>query len=212
MKYISYISKVWKLSLIKTIYYNFKFKMYKMPLLIAKKSIVKIQKNSKINIANGRLEFGLDFLPRGSTSLKMGQNSQFNINGPAYIGNSCRITIEDGAKLVLGSDIFINENSRITAYTEIRIGDGCWIAWDVNIIDTDFHHIIENKKRKLRDAAVIIEDNVWIGARAIILKGVTIGSGAIIAAGAIVTRDVPSKCLAAGNPAKIIKKNVKWMI
>jgi len=122
--------------------------MYKIPFLIAKKSIVKIQKNSKINIADGRLEFGLDFLNRGKTSLKMGRNSQFNINGSACICNGCRITIENGAKLVLGSGTFINENSRITACTEIRIGAGCWIAWDVNIIDTDFHNIIENKKKR----------------------------------------------------------------
>jgi acetyltransferase-like isoleucine patch superfamily enzyme len=209
---MKYISKVFKLSFIKTIYYNFKFKMYRIPFLIAKNSIIKVHKDSKIHIANGRLEFGLDFLNRGKTSLKMGQNSQFNINGSACICNGCRITIEDGAKLVLGSDTFINENSRITAYTNILIGNGCWIAWDVNIIDTDFHNIIENEIIKKRNADVIIKDHVWIGARVIILKGVTIGTGAIIAAGAVVTKDVPPKCLAAGNPAKIIKENVEWVI
>lgn len=54
-------------------------------------------------------------------------------------------------------------------------------------------------------APIIIEDNVWIGERAIILKGVTIGMGAIVATGAIVTKDVPPYSVVAGNPAKIVK-------
>ena len=204
--------KLMKLSLIKTVYYNIKYKLYNMPLLIARRSIIKIKKHSMIHISNGRLEFGLDFLDKGRTSLKMGVHSQFIINGSACICNGCRITIEGGAKLVLGRDTFINENCRITACTEISIGDGCWIAWDVNIIDSDFHQINENSTIKPKTAPILIEDKVWIGARAIILKGVTIGKGSIIAAGAVVTGDVPSNCLAIGTPAKVIKKNVEWMI
>ena len=209
---MKFILKVSRLSVFKTIYYNFKYKLNGISFLIARNSIVKTRKNSEINITKGKLEFGLDFIDRGKTSLKMGQNSQFNINGPVCICNGCRITIEDGAKLTLGSHTFINENSRITVYSEIRIGDGCWLAWDLNIIDTDFHCVKENNTVKPKVACIVIEDNVWIGARAIILKGVTIGSGAIIAAGAIVTKDVPAKCLAAGNPAKVIKENVEWII
>jgi acetyltransferase-like isoleucine patch superfamily enzyme len=142
----------------------------------------------------------------------MGENSQLSIHGPACICNGCRITIEDGAKLILGSGTFINENSRITAYSEIRIGDNSWISWDVNIVDSDFHQIKENGFLKPKHVAIFIEDNVWIGARSIILKGVTIGNGTVIAAGAVVTRDLPSKCLAAGNPAKINKENIEWII
>lgn len=209
---MKYLLKALKLSFLKTLYYNLKFKLYKTPFLIARGSIVKIRKNSRIHITGGSLEFGLDFLPRGRTSLKMAQDSEFSISGPACICNSCRITIEEGARLALGKDSFINENSRITACSEIRIGDGCWIAWDVNIIDSDFHRVKENEFLKPKEAGILIEDNVWIGARAIILKGVTIGNGAVIAAGAVVTRDVPSKCLAVGNPAKIIKENIEWTI
>lgn len=206
------LSKVLRLSMIKTIYYNFKFGRYEMPLLIAKHSILKIQKNSRLSISGGRLEFGIDFLDRGKTSLKIGQNSEFHMKGPLSICNGCRITVDDGARLVIGSGTFINENSRITACSEIRIGDGCWIAWDVNIIDSDFHHMKENGIVKTKDAAIWIGDNVWIGARTMILKGVTVGNGAVIAAGAIVTGDIPPKCLAGGNPAKIIKENIEWII
>ena len=57
---------------------------------------------------------------------------------------------------------------------------------------------------------ITIGENVWIGCRALILKGVTIGDGAVVAAGAVVTKDVPANCVVAGNPAKIIKENVVW--
>ncbi len=55
-----------------------------------------------------------------------------------------------------------------------------------------------------------IGNHVWIGMRSIILKGVTIGDGSIVAAGSVVVKDVPNNCLVAGNPAKVVKKNVKW--
>jgi acetyltransferase-like isoleucine patch superfamily enzyme len=209
---MEYLAKIRKLSLMKTIYYNLKFGMQDMPLLIAKGSIVKLCKNSRIAITNGRVEFGLDFLNRGKTSLKMGKEAELTFHGPACICNGCRITIEDGGKLVLGSNVFINESSRITACSEIRIGDGCWIGWDVNIIDTDFHRIAGNKELKPFVSGIRIEDHVWVGAKAMILKGVTVGSGSVIAGGAIVTKDVPPRCLAAGNPARIIKEDIEWEI
>jgi len=207
------LSKVAKLSWTKTLYYNFKFyKLHKIPLLISKNSIIQLHKDSHIYVDEGRVEFGFDFLNRGKTSLKMGGDTWLNIKGSAVICNGCRITIEKGGRIQLGKNIFINENTRITAYNEISIGDGCWIGWEVNIIDTDFHNIIVNDRMKSKEAKIIIEENVWIGARAFVLKGVKIGRGAVIAAGSIVTRDVPPECLVAGNPAKIIRENVEWIL
>ena len=57
---------------------------------------------------------------------------------------------------------------------------------------------------------MVIEDNVWVGSRALILKGVRVGKGSIVAAGAVVTKDVPQNCIVAGNPAKIVKENISW--
>lgn len=62
----------------------------------------------------------------------------------------------------------------------------------------------------VKDAPVVICDKVWIGARATILCGVTIGKGSIVAAGAVVTKDVPAYCLVGGVPAKILKTNIEW--
>ena len=85
------------------------------------------------------------------------------------------------------------------------------IARGVKIYDTDYHKILDRDGNVLNeDKDIIINNHVWIGVNAIILKGVTIGEGSIVAAGAVVTKDVPAGCLVAGNPAKVIRENVIW--
>jgi len=59
-------------------------------------------------------------------------------------------------------------------------------------------------------APIVVEDHVWIGCRAVILKGVTVGTGSIIANNAVVTKDVPPRTMVAGNPARVIKEDVIW--
>ena len=82
------------------------------------------------------------------------------------------------------------------------------ISKDVHIRYSDTHTILNSNHVKTQP--VYIGKNVWIGVGVKILKGVTIGDGAIIGAGSVVTKDIPEKCLAVGNPAKVIRKNVEW--
>jgi acetyltransferase-like isoleucine patch superfamily enzyme/coenzyme F420-reducing hydrogenase beta subunit len=128
-------------------------------------------------------------------------NGEFN----AYFG--CDIRIHPNGKLVLGN-AFINCFAEIICASEITIGDGCAISRHVVIRDYDAHSIITQDYRIA--APIHIGKRVWIGERAIIRKGVTIGDGAIIAAGSIVTKDIPPRCLAAGNPARVIRTDVDW--
>ena len=100
----------------------------------------------------------------------------------------------------------MNFDSKIYCYNNIKIGNRVFISEGVTIIDSDVHSI----SNKDVSAPIVIGDNVWIGINATILKGVTIGDGAVIGAGAVVTKDIPSKCLAVGNPAKVIKENIEW--
>ena len=88
----------------------------------------------------------------------------------------------------------------------VSIGDRTLISWDCCIMDRDYHAIGGSENMK----PVHIGKHVWIGCKATILKGVTIGDGAVIAAGAVVTKDVPANAVVGGNPAKIIKENVSW--
>lgn len=80
---------------------------------------------------------------------------------------------------------------------------------NVIIRDSDSHRITNEPSYSVRKP-IVIGDDVWIGMNVIILKGVKIGTGAIIAAGAVVTKEVPPYTLVAGVPAKVIKENVSW--
>ena len=119
-----------------------------------------------------------------------------------YVGN--------GKKLSIGSRTYISSNVKILAHDNISIGKNCMIASGVQIFSGDGHPIYQDGACINPDAPVVLEDNVWLGSRALILKGVKVGEGAIVAAGAVVTKDVPPHSIAAGNPAKIIKQNISW--
>lgn len=117
------------------------------------------------------------------------------------------IPIELGAaengSLVLGERVFINTGATIVATRSIVLGDGCLIGDLVAIFDSD-HHSIE-PSQPTRFAPVRLGTNVWVGRSATILPGVTIGDHAVIAAGSIVTSDIPARTLAAGVPARPIR-------
>ena len=113
------------------------------------------------------------------------------------------------SKVIIGKRVAINEFNNIRASGgEIRIGDGCLVSQFVSIIGSN-HSIskdayIRDQAWDLSKAGVTIDGDVWIGANVVILPGVHIARGAIIAAGAVVTNDVPEYAIAAGVPAKVV--------
>lgn len=115
------------------------------------------------------------------------------------------------AVLRIGTHTHIQDRTHINCYHSVTIGEHCAISWDVEILDTDIHTLLDEVGQPLeRTAPVLIEDRVWIGARAIILKGVTIGHDSIVGAGSVVTRSVPPNSICAGNPAKVIRSTRGW--
>lgn len=112
-----------------------------------------------------------------------------------------RLEIGKGAVLKIGNGTYLNRNTLIVAEERVEIGRDCHIAWDVVIMDSDLHPI---KGTQMINKPVIIEDNAWIGCRCIILKGVTVGAGAIVAAGSVVTKSIPPRVIAGGVPAKVL--------
>ena len=141
------------------------------------------------------------------------------------IGDDCWIDgllymATGSARLVVGCNSFIGPGASVTCADQIRIGDNVLIAQQAIIADTDNHSIyFEQRKNDLMQwreykhdwsshpsAPVIIEDGAWIGARCMILKGVTIGARAVIGAGSVVTKSIPADVIAAGNPARVIRK------
>jgi acetyltransferase-like isoleucine patch superfamily enzyme len=118
-----------------------------------------------------------------------------------------RIEVEAQGRLSIGQGTYLNRNTVVVCHDRITIGGFCMISWDVVISDTDQHR---RPGIQTATAPITIGDGVWIGTRAIILKGVNIGSGAVIGAGAIVTRDVPMNSLAVGQPARVIRSLPPW--
>jgi acetyltransferase-like isoleucine patch superfamily enzyme len=109
------------------------------------------------------------------------------------------------AEIVIGDYCLISPGVRISAAKSIRIGDNSMLAANVIISDSDWHGIY-NRVRPFRcTKPVIIKNNVWLGERVIVTKGVTIGENSVIGAGSVVTKNIPANSVAAGNPARIIK-------
>jgi len=133
--------------------------------------------------------------------------SEINISGNFIVYAGGQILVNNNAQLNLGSG-YIHRNAKIRCFNRIDIGYDVAISENFTVWDSDVHTILGNKNEVSKP--VFIGNNVWIGTNVTVLKGVRIGDGAIIAAGSVVTKDVPSKALAAGVPAKVIKQNVEW--
>lgn len=142
--------------------------------------------------------------------LIMQEGSLLHVEGQFQSFYNTEICLYKNAKLYLRSG-FINAGTQIRCMEKIMIGDQCAIGRNVMIMDFDAHRITYKDGSKNRiTAPITIGDHVWIGANAMILKGVSIGDGAIVGAGAVVTKDVPPHTIVVGNPAKIIKKVESW--
>ncbi len=109
-----------------------------------------------------------------------------------------------GGELTIGPRTFVNYGCSFAATAHVAIGADCLFGPYVNITDNDFHDL---RDRTLQPEAqpVTIGDHVWIGTRALILPGVTIGAGAVVGAGSVVTKDVPPNGVVAGNPARLLR-------
>ena len=143
-----------------------------------------------------------------------GRPSVTNRGGEIIIGDravlfSTIATLEllaDGGRLEIGARAFINYGCSIAATQLVRIGADCKVGKHCILIDNDFHSL-EPSRRNQRppSAPVILEDNVWLASRVIVLPGVTIGAGSAVGAGSVVTKNVPPSSLAVGVPAKVIR-------
>jgi acetyltransferase-like isoleucine patch superfamily enzyme len=133
---------------------------------------------------------------------------RMTIRGNTKIFSGAKIFVNEHAHLIIGSG-YINNQFNLHCFGSIHIGEDVAIADNVTIRDSDNHFISSSPGYKMTKP-IHIGNHVWIGMNATVLKGVSIGDGAIIAAGAIVTKDVPAGCMVAGVPARIIKENVVW--
>ncbi|MEA2101528.1 MAG: acyltransferase [Thermodesulfobacteriota bacterium] len=157
----------------------------------------------------------LQHLGKGYTFMKPWHMEVFG--GPVSIGDCVniittpehrvRLTIwsENEGRINIGNYCLICPGVRISSAKDIRIGDSCMLAANAYITDSDWHDIYDRVSSG-RPSPVSIGNNVWIGDSVIVCKGVSIGDNVIIGAGSVVIKDIPENCIAAGNPAVIVKK------
>lgn len=136
------------------------------------------------------------------------------------IGANCRINSAilwmEHSDCILNIGNFTTIEQAHIAVTEpnqkVIIGKECMFSDNISIRTSDSHGIfdLQTNKRVNHAKSIFIGNHVWVGAKATILKGVTIGNDSIVSLGAIVTKDIPKNCVAAGIPAKVIKENIYW--
>ena len=120
------------------------------------------------------------------------------------IWSAHRKTLLSGpGRMRFGDRVFVNVGTVIIAVESVEVGDDVAFAHEVLVLDSDSHGV---EGRPHRQAAVRIGDGTWLGARSVVLPGVTIGSRVLVAAGSVVTRDVPDDVLVAGNPARVVRQ------
>lgn len=180
---------------------------------VLNKSVLAIHSTAKMDIAErsffeiNRQDYtGDKGIPCRLTMLA---DSVLSIYGNVTFHRKTNVILHKSAHLSIGNHSYFN-GSFIDCSQEISIGEYCAIADGVKIMDNSFHPITEDGIFKPSVAPIKIGNKVWIATNAIILPGVKIGDGAIVAAGAVVTKNIPARCIVAGVPARVIKENVDW--
>jgi acetyltransferase-like isoleucine patch superfamily enzyme len=161
----------------------------------------------------------------GSGSRIKGRVERRHPGGVICIGNDCllaaTLVVESSfSKIEIGNNVFMGGGTLVDCLERVSIEDDVLISYQVIIMDSDNHSLRATERvgdlarwrrgtyswDNVERAPVIIRKKAWIGARAMILKGVEVGEGGVVASGAVVTRSVPPYTIVAGNPARVIRE------
>lgn len=162
----------------------------------------------------GALRIGLGSVGLSSehdaSVVRVREGAGLHCDGIVSLQRGVRVVV-DGGRLSFGHGTNVNgTGTKFLCSTGITVGAFCTFSWDVQVLDNDFHALTVDGEQKPSSAPVVVGDRVWVGTRAVVLKGVTIGDGAVVAAGAVVTRDVPAGAVVAGLPARVVGHADSW--
>jgi carbonic anhydrase/acetyltransferase-like protein (isoleucine patch superfamily) len=145
----------------------------------------------------------------GSGKVEIGDGVNLGVRSAPRLGSG-EILLQArcaDSSISIGNSSALSNNVSVIAAKSVRIGRQCLIGDSVFVMDCDFHEVnpLLRESSSGSSAPVIIEDNVWLGSRVLILKGVTIGKNSVVAAGAVVSKSLPANVVAAGVPAKVVR-------
>ena len=174
-------------------------------------TIFDFQKGSKLVVEHGKALINFR-KPRGSKAeawIQLNENAAMIIHEGLDMRN-CRFVVQPNAVLEIG-DLEMNGLCNIVVRKKVTIGRGVMAARDVNIYDSDYHPFsLYDDVQAVATKPVIIQDHVWIGNGASIMKGVTLGEGSVVSAGSVVIKSVKPRSMVSGNPAKEAAKDIFW--
>lgn len=177
---------------------------------LLRRAVSRLRRGLALVLARGRwpaVEFG------SGCDIRRGLNIVRFPGARISFGERCildrHLTIECGGELVVGARTIFGHHCTVGAKQSVRIGPDCLIAEMVSIRDSD--HVFSEPDRPYREqghvsAPVTVGRNVWLGSKVVVARGVHIGDNAVVGAGAVVTKDVPPNSLAAGIPARVVRR------
>ena len=149
------------------------------------------------SLGGGPVFMGARYLHVYGSGVNVGKNATFVATSDSYIRLTTWNLGEFDGKIIAGDNCLFTPGVRIAAASEIKIGDGCMFANSAYISDADWHGIYKRSEPVGNTKPIELKNNVWIGDRAVVGKGVTIGENSIVAAGSVVVKDVPENVIVA---------------
>ncbi len=180
--------------------------------LVSRRTRIKIGRGSKVSIGRGSF-FLVGFVHYGATpaAIHLGRGATLSIEGTVLIRKGARVFVHDGAHLEMHPGSGVADYTTVTCFDHIVFGAHSGASWYCNVLDTNGHVIVVDGERKPASAPVVFGPNALAGSFVTILPGVTLGEGSMVAAGSVVTKDVPPHSLVGGNPARVLSRDIEWI-
>lgn len=198
-------------------YFDFKTAI-KLPVLIHKNTTFLIKKGTIVlpeKTHFGMIKFGHGgaFFDSKEEKSIWQLKGKIIFKGYASFGNGTTVSVLQNAELIIGNNFSCGSNSKILCRKKIEFGSNCLLSWNITIMDTDFHRIINQNKEVINiPKPILIEDKVWIGCHSLILKGTKISKGSIVASNSTISKSNNSNnVIIASNKQIVIKENIEWI-
>jgi len=176
--------------------------------------IQKLRNKIKINGSSNKIEINDNVKFVKNKVIIKGDNNLLQINKGVNIRGAFLQIVGNNCKLIISENTIIGENCYLSAKEEnttLLIGRDCMLSRNAKIMTSDGHPIFDCNKSRINLARDIhIGSKVWIADSATILKGVSVGNNCVIGINTVLTKSISDRCIATGNPAKVVKENITW--